>query len=173
MKKQHFRAYGVDLDYEYKTYKNVGKDYGNSKTADKGCIANFTRFYRKKFNKNQKNYATCNTYTEWKKHVKCVTTEGIANYEDFLHWLNYKKSCSEERVETAKVILIPVYIVLISLSMQIYYSDSITIWHAMISIAIIVVMAAIILLNALEKVRFYEDIIQICEAEFRENSKKE
>lgn len=171
MKKQRFKAYGININKEYKTYRNIGKDYGNSKTADKGKIANFIRFCRKIFNKNQTKYAVCNTYTEWKNHVKSILPKDIINYEDFLHWLYYYKSDSEDGVEFIKVIQIPMDIGLISLIIQIYNPEKITIESVIVGVIIAVVISVIFLSNALEKVRFYEDFIQICERMFSENSK--
>lgn len=36
MKTQRYCPYNLDLRKELRTYKNIGKDYGNYKTADKG-----------------------------------------------------------------------------------------------------------------------------------------
>ena len=38
-----YMPYGFDENYEYKTYRNIGKDYGDSRTADAGHIENIKR----------------------------------------------------------------------------------------------------------------------------------
>lgn len=51
-----YMPYGFDENYEYKTYRNIGKDYGDSRTANAGHIENIKRYFRKKVNKKQKYY---------------------------------------------------------------------------------------------------------------------
>ena len=46
-----YMPYGFDENYEYKTYRNIGKDYGDSRTANAGHIENIKRYFRKKVNK--------------------------------------------------------------------------------------------------------------------------
>ena len=43
-----YMPYGFDENYEYKTYRNIGKDYGDSRTANAGHIENIKRYFRKK-----------------------------------------------------------------------------------------------------------------------------
>ena len=69
MTKNRYYPYNIDLEKELRTYKNIGNDYGNYKTADKGWILNVYRYLRKKRNKNNKNYFSCNTYSEWKDYI--------------------------------------------------------------------------------------------------------
>lgn len=47
MKDTYFKPYGINIEYEYKTYKFVGRDYGNRKSANLGWLGNFKRFLRK------------------------------------------------------------------------------------------------------------------------------
>ena len=83
-----YMPYGFDENYEYKTYRNIGKDYGDSRTADAGHIENIKRYFRKKVNKTQKYYATCDTYTQWKNYIKKNTEKYQMDIE------NYKQRCT-------------------------------------------------------------------------------
>ena len=114
MKTQYFQAYNLNMEYEFNTYKNVGKDYGNRKNANLGMLLNWKRFKRKCIeNKEEKVYKFCNTYTEWKTHVKEILPVEFNNYDDMLHWLYMKKRDAESFLEAIKAILIPVYIALL------------------------------------------------------------
>lgn len=53
-KKRDFTPYGINLEYELKTYKYVGKDYGNRKDTDLGLRRNISRWYRRRNNKKEK-----------------------------------------------------------------------------------------------------------------------
>lgn len=50
--KNKYKPYMIDIKYECRTYQYVGRDYGNSKSADLSCIFNFDRFIRKIWNRN-------------------------------------------------------------------------------------------------------------------------
>lgn len=55
MKKNYYRPYCIDIEYEFNTYKYVGKDYGTRKNANLGWLLNCKRFCRKCKNKGEKN----------------------------------------------------------------------------------------------------------------------
>lgn len=42
-----YMPYGFDENYEYKTYRNIGKDYGDSRTANAGHIENIKKVFSK------------------------------------------------------------------------------------------------------------------------------
>ncbi len=46
--KTKYKPYGFDEKYEFRTYKNIGRDYGDRKIADMGLVGNIKRFFRKK-----------------------------------------------------------------------------------------------------------------------------
>lgn len=54
--KTKYKPYGFDEKYEFRTYKNIGRDYGDRKIADMGLVGNIKRFFRKKMNRKQKKY---------------------------------------------------------------------------------------------------------------------
>lgn len=166
MKKLKCTPYNFNAKYEYRTHKYVGRDYGSFKMANRGIITNIIRFARKIWNKKQKKYIVCNTYTEWKTHVINIIRKDMSNYEDFIHWLYYMKRDSEKDLQMVKVIQIPIYIVILSLSTQIFNLERLTIENTIIILVIITGASAKYLLRAYDRVCFYDDVIEIYEAEF-------
>ena len=179
MKRKYFQPYGLDMRYEFNTYKHVGMDYGNRKTANLGWFLNLMRFNRKCItNRKEKNYKVCDTYTEWKRHIKEMLPNGSDNYEDMLHWLHREKRREERLLEAIKAILIPVYIAFLgiiqfvepfsvisvedgSIEMMVY--NVVKILFFIIFMLIIVIVSAKALRDAAEKVDFYVDLISMAE----------
>lgn len=164
MKNNYFKPYGMNIEYELKTYKYVGRDYGELKTANRGWFSNFTRFLRKKVNKKQNRYCACNTYSEWKLHVKGILKKEILNYNDFLHWLYQQKRNAEIFLDSVKTILIPLYVAMISVS-NLFPEGEAGETSILIAIFIVALFSAIYLSKAEEKVQFYNDFIEIAEEE--------
>lgn len=164
MKRLKYTPYYFNTKYEYKTHKYIGRDYGDFKTADKGILGNFTRFLRRLWNKDQKSYKVCNTYTEWQMHVEDIIRRDFSNYEDFLHWLYFMKRESRENLKMVEIIQIPAYIVIFSLSISMFGLEHITLEICMI-IFFLIGGCVIYLINANSRVHFFDDIIEIAKAE--------
>lgn len=167
MKKKYFRSYGIDETYELETYRHVGRDYGNKKDANLGWEFNLRRYLRKKRNRNQEQYAVCNTYTEWKNHVKEVINNNIINSNDLIHWLYQKRDGAIRALEVEKLVLVPMYITFLSLIIVESGEHS---FAAMLMLFLL--LAGIIIcffvgcfFKAFVKVSFYKDFIKIIEEE--------
>ena len=114
--KNEFQAYNFNEKYEMKTYRYVGKDYGNRKTANRGVLSNIRRWFRKKTNKTEKKYKFCDTYLEWKNHIKEIfPVKNSCEIDNFLHWLEQQMRYAKWELEAVKIILIPIYIALLSI----------------------------------------------------------
>lgn len=162
-KREKYKPYGLDLVYEWKTYKHIGLDYGNRKTANKGMIRNISRFLRRITNKNEKKYAFCNTYSEWKTHVKNILPQKkYCNYDDMLKWLEDVRNSAESYLDAIKSVLIPFYVAFFSMY-EIFITDKETNkTGAMIIILVIVVFAStVILYGAMNKAQFYKDFFDV------------
>lgn len=170
MEKKSLGLYGMDMEFEYRTYKYVGKDYGDYTSVNLGLIRNIIRFVRKKRNQKQKKYIFCNTYTEWENHVKQVVKKDIINSIDLLHWLYRKKNASIQLLEATKAVLIPIYIAMLSITNVVigkfenYSYIFITLLYGMLAM-IIAYFSAVYLRKAYEEVNFYNDFIKIAEKE--------
>ncbi len=165
MKLSEDTVYNFDVKYEYRTHKYAGRDYENIEMVKKKTYKSFIRSKRRNWNKNQEKYLVCNTYAEWQSHVKSIIRKDMINYEDFLHWLYYMKRDSEKDLQMVKVIQIPIYIGIISLSVPIFNLEYFTFENAIIILLIITGISAIHLINAYNRVYFYSDVIEIAKAE--------
>lgn len=181
MKSKYFQPYGLNLQYEFNTYKHVGMDYGNCKTANLGCFLNLMRFNRKYItNRKETSYKVCDTYTEWKYHIEEILPKGFYNYDDMLNWLHGEKRREERLLEAIKAILIPMYIAFLgiiefvepfsaisveggSIEMMVY--NIVKMLFFIIIMLIVVIVSAKALRDAEEKVDFYVDLISIAEEE--------
>lgn len=161
MKKEKYMPYGINLKYELKTYKNVGNDYGDRKIADRGIIENVCRFFRKKRNNDEKRYAFCNTYTEWKKHVKSILAP-YCEYENLIHWLMKKIHDEESMLEAIKVVLIPAYLVVLSVYDKFLENKGTDGMGLLVLLTSIVVFeSTIALFRGIYKVKFYNDYLNV------------
>lgn len=167
MKRQKYKPYNLDITYEQKTYNHIGKDYGNRKTADKGIMRNFARWFRKWiYNRNEKHYKFCHTYGEWVEYLNsrdiCI---GADDRQDFLKYLMLRKRSAEIILEIEKVLVIPIYIAFFSILPSIYGMDKITLLHAVIILWMVVLLSICILYNASQEVYFLQDYIAYLEEE--------
>lgn len=161
MKKQKYQPYFLNYKYERRTYRHIGRDYGDSITADKGWIRNFTRWFRKHiYNKSEKKYKFCNTYEEWECYVKNKLPMKI-DYKNYMHWLIDQNRLADIELETVKAILIPVYIALLSMKDFLAIEGSSSLGTMIIFIIVIVGISVYILCIEKENLDFWKDWIVI------------
>lgn len=110
MRKNTYMPYGLNMKYELKTYLLIGKDYGDRKTANLGWGGNLIRFLRKKYNKGEKKYATCDTRSDWETHVLTVLPAKNHGANDLLYWLNSLKRKVDIYLELTQIAVIPLYL---------------------------------------------------------------
>ncbi len=174
MKNKYFVEYKLNIAYEINTYKHVGRDYGDRKTANLGWYFNCKRFARRIINKREKKYKICNTYTEWKAHVIDAIPKDRYIYDDMVHWLYKQKRYAENYLDAIKAILIPLYIAIIGIKEFFESTDSEKfekiphnqkIGLFIFAIFFIIFLSTKILWSAQEKVQFFEDFICIAEEE--------
>jgi len=166
-KKNFFKEYGLDLAYEFETYKHVGRDYGDRKMANRGWIFNILRWRRKRRNQKRKQYKQCDRYSEWKNHVEGTLAVGKNDYDNMLHFLYEKKNAAERGVEGVKCILIPLYIAIIALlstlsEINIFGTDEKLLFFTTL-VATIIGITAHALQSAAKEIAFYKDFIEIAE----------
>lgn len=115
MRKQQYMPYFFDIKYEKRTYKHIGKDYGDRRTADRGLIRNFLRWHRKRiYNRKELKYKFCNTYVEWKHYLLERKFCNTYDKQNMVKFLNDRKRSYEKMFESIKTIIIPIYIALYS-----------------------------------------------------------
>lgn len=161
MKKQKYKPYFFDYKYERRTYKYIGRDYGDSITANKGWIRNFTRWFRKNiYNRKESKYKICNTYEEWECYVKNKLPMR-KDYKNYIHWLIDKRRLAESELEIVKAILIPIYIAFLSME-EFFDSEEVSsLWGMLMPIMAIAIISACILYVEKENLDFWNDWIAI------------
>lgn len=116
MRKQRYTPYFFDIKYEKRTYKHIGKDYGDRRTADRGLIRNFLRWYRKRiYNRKELKYRFCNTYEEWRLYLFERKFCNVCDKQNMIKFLNKQKRVYEKMFDSIKTVIIPIYIVLYSI----------------------------------------------------------
>lgn len=153
MSKNIYLPYFVDLKYEYRTYRNIGRKYFDMKelTMEEECDVSIRK----------RKYATYNTYMQWEQHIIKIIPRKEKNRANFIHWLKQKLHGSESLLEAVKVILIPVYMVLLSVYINFYEQYKETMFFLLL--IAITVISTCVLSKVMNKKKFYEDFIEIAE----------
>lgn len=169
MKRRDYKPYGIDIEYEFKTYINVGQLYGNYKNENLGFSLNVKRFLKKWKNRKQNRYAIYHTYTEWENHVKNVVNINIINKRDLLHWLYRKRNDAKVFLAVIQSVLVPLYIAMISLGNFLPEEGEVSPGMRFLMLMGILIIITIPALNYIwdesERVDFYNDFIEIAEKE--------
>ena len=121
---------------------------------------NLLRFIRKWRNREQTEYKTCNTYSDWEKHIYNIVSSHKRNYVDMLHWFISQCDQAKVHVECVKGILIPIYIAFFTIYDS-FLGEKLNFGSLVILILILTVFSTGSLYDALQKENFYEDLIQI------------
>lgn len=164
MDKSNLKIYNFNYKYEISTYKNIGLDYEAS--IDSRGIFRLIRFFRNLKNRKETSYKICKNYSEWKEHVESQLPIKIANYNDFIHWLKRKQRNAENDLEVAKIVQIPIYVSLISISSElspIKLEGENKICFLVILLVVVIIFSVSILIFSHRKIEFYKDYIEIAE----------
>lgn len=152
-----YLPYSFDEKYEFRTFRNVGKDYDNN---TKICMAgNIRRSFHRIINEKEKKYCICDTYLQWKKYVKNSIKSRNINKDNYMHWLIKKQRYYEIRLETVKLVLIPLYILLLTILAEI---ENMNFLYAIIFVETIM---CVWLVADTQKINFYKDYSEIVRME--------
>ena len=168
--KNKYNPYMIDIKYEFRTYRNVGQDYGNFKRANLGFISNFIRFIRRTWNRKQTKYRFCNTYSDWEEHITTVLNKDIVNYDDMLHWLIGKRNYAKQHLEAIKAILIPIYVALIGVYDVFLKKEENSLWELIILLLCIIAISVFVLFEAIDKVDFFDELVKMAKKNNRKIS---
>ena len=158
-RRQKYRPYFFDYKYERKTYKCIGKDYGDSVTANKGWIRNFTRWYRKYvYNREETKYKICNTYTEWKQYLLEKPFYNESDKENAIRYLCDQKRIADMILDIVKILIIPIYIALYSVTISLL--DEQSLWEMIGFMICLIVVSAYLIIKYGEDVSFYKDYVE-------------
>lgn len=165
MGRNTYLPYGLDMEYEFKTYSLIGKDYGDRKTANLGLIGNFIRFLRKKSNKGEKKYATCDTRSDWEKHVESILPSGNCNDTDLLYWLNALRRKVDVFLEITQILIIPLYLAVLGLFLS-EYVEPVPVFLRFLIVLVLIIYPFHLQYKYKMKAFFYEDFIAIANKKY-------
>lgn len=113
MRKKKYMPYNFNEKYEFKTYRNIGKNLKNSQNSIFSKI-----FCRCKRNKEQKKYKEFDTYLDWEnyvlRYIECKLVYDSEYYENFIHFLKRRKRISKGEYNVVIGIVTPIYLALSS-----------------------------------------------------------
>lgn len=161
-KKKYYRPYDLNIKYEKKTYKYIGKDYGDSETAHLGLISNLLRCFRKWRNKEQKKYAFCDTYSVWEEHIKKKIPDDKLRHKNMYHWLLRIERIAKSNLKVLEIVLVPAYMVLIGGFFS-DVTDNMSNEVKGIIMIFIVLFSVCITYKMRHEVEFYSDIRKIAQ----------
>lgn len=161
MKSLRYKPYNCDIGYEKRTYKYIGKDYGDAKTANKGVMSNFFRWFRKYiYNRNEKFYKFCHNHGEWIEHLRDSDIYHGQDRKDFIAYLMQKKRTAEIMLDMVKVLVIPVYIALFSIMPSIETTQKLALTEVASLWFFIIGISVCLLKSSSLEVYFYHDYIK-------------
>lgn len=162
MQKQKYMPYFFNYKYERRTYKYIGKDYGNHIIANKGYVRNITRWFRKQlYNKNESKYKFCNTYEDWKRYLLEMPIYSGTDRENAIRYLNNHKRLCEMGLDLIKILLIPIYIAIFSVFMSLADGQSVIL--IMLLPLVIILASAYLIYKETSDACFYSDYIKCLE----------
>lgn len=176
---EKYIPYYVNLQFQYKTYKNIGKSNKIDFLAKKNVIYKVRKIFRKLFNKKEEKYKDFDTFSQWENYIceKFVLNNSF-NVKDFIHYLKKYKRNSVMAYEMIGAIIVPMYVFLLTIGMTLLMNtDAIKTYGTSINeireymaygfcgTNLILLMVLIVLMsmykNCKSKADFYKDLITI------------
>lgn len=175
---KEYMPYGVNLTFQYRTYKNIGKSHRMEYNAKKNIFYKIIYRVRKFHNKNEKHYKDFDTFSQWRNYIYEKIGANIAIKEDLQHYLVKKKRSANIYCDMMGAIITPMYVIALTFAMTLLMNTDVLdtdkmpkylimeyITHNYISISIIAIFVMIFLmvmfLKCKEKIDFYNDLINV------------
>lgn len=172
---QKYMPYSVDLKYQYRTYKHIGKLYQIEFMAEKNCIYKLLRKSESFFNKKEKKYKNFATFSQWESYIRNEFDKiRFVNKWDYIHYLERNKRICEMLYNMIGAIVTPIYVVMLTFGITFMSNtsgmdnfDEITVYllKVFVFMTIILLFMTIYLVQRFCKLRkkqsFYEDLIVI------------
>lgn len=116
-----YMPYGVDLEFQYSTYKNIGKSYQIEFKARKKFFYKIVNYIRKFFNKDEKKYKNFDTFSQWKNNI-CEEFEkiGAKNKEDFIRYIMGVRRNKEIMCDMIGAVVTPIYVVVLTMGATLF-----------------------------------------------------
>lgn len=146
--------YGVNLRYEFRTHKNVGRDYG--KVVSSG-----------------ERYETCSTYIEWREHIyRQISHLGDSDRVNFLRFLKRIKLEKERERRLYEILLLPVSLAVVSILGDHGGMDVGETCGGFLILIFLCVLYALLMSNCEDKIDWLDDFIEVVNDVLIEKEKK-
>lgn len=174
---KEYMPYGVDLRFQYRTYKNIGRSHRMEYKARKNIFYKIIYHVRRFHNKNEKYYKDFDTFSQWRGYIYEKINENVfIKKEDFQHYLVQKKRNKKIYCDMMGAIITPMYVFLLTLGMTVCMNTDVLDIDKMskvlimeyilgnyINISIVLIFALMFLVTFFVKVKtkvnFYNDLI--------------
>lgn len=171
--------YEIDLEFQYRTYKNIGKTYWIEFKAKKNFLYKIWRIIRIIFNKNEKRYKNFNTFSQWENYVcEEFNEKKFTNQKDYICYLKRCKRNLEIFCDMIGALITPIYVVMLTMGATLLLNTdlvnidindmkmikaSVMYGFSYMSIVLVVALYFLMLqfLRYRRKIYFFEDLIKV------------
>lgn len=165
-----YMPYGMDLRFQYSTYKNIGKSDRIEFKARKNFICKARDYIRKKRNKNEKRYKNFNTFSQWENSIcEEICTNRRFDKEDLVHYLKHYKRTEETSCEMIGAIVTPIYIVMLTMGTTLCMNANMPDINGYVKMSFVLLLTLIFLMLMFRRIKthinFYKDLIMIVDKE--------
>lgn len=171
MNKKDYLPYNFDSRYEYRTYKNIGRQIEIDYWEKKKLIYKLYNYCRKKNNKNESKYKNCRDYSEWEQYVVSKMPSEIIRTENLIHYLKSKRRSGDFVKNIFSSVMTPLFMtyisVIITILVALYENENeilINVYEHLPTLFIILLVYLLIYICIKwNNYYFYDDYISILE----------
>ena len=162
--------YYFDLQYEFETYKNIGKAHKIDYLSKTRLFYKFKKVIRNCANINETKYKNIDEYSVWKRYIKNkIRKSNSIDKKELIHFLKTIKRGNKATCEMIGAVVTPSYVFILTLAMTILVRGEIgeMLYGFFITGGILFfVLLFLMKLFRQSKIRYYfcKDLINIIEA---------
>lgn len=166
MSKGKYIRYGFDTKFEYRTYRNIGRQHMIQFYARKNLFGKLWNWIRNTLNRGEKKYRNFDVFTDWREYIiENYGNISSMNCENLIHYLQVKKRDTEFSKSSWGLIAVPCIIccvtaVLTGSAVSDLSTDGVLFMIA-IEIAVVVFMSLRVYEWYSFRYHFYEDMIDV------------
>ena len=159
-----YMPYEIDLKFQYRTYKNIGKTYKIHFESKKSWWYKVRKVVRNTINKRQKRYKTFDTFSQWENYIhEEFNVKKFNNKTDYIHYLEFCRRNKEISYEMVGAVATPMYVFMLTVGMTLLMSEDEFFGYIVISVILFMVLPFLmnIFITNKRKYNFYNDLIMV------------
>lgn len=159
-----YMPYEIDLKFQYRTYKNIGKTYKIDFESKKSWWYKVRKVVRNAINKSQKRYKTFDTFSQWENYIhEEFNVKKFNNKTDYIHYLEFCRRNKEISYEMVGAVATPMYVFMLTVGMTLLMSEDEFFGYIVISVILFMVLPFLmnIFITNKRKYNFYNDLIMV------------